>query len=32
MLKVHEFFSVATQLAYNAALIINQIRLSADIG
>ncbi|CAD8205350.1 unnamed protein product [Paramecium pentaurelia] len=32
MLKVHEFFSVATQLAYNAAIIINQIRLSADIG
>ncbi|CAD8186097.1 unnamed protein product [Paramecium pentaurelia] len=32
MLKVHEFFSVATQLAYNAAIIINQIRLSTDIG
>ncbi|CAD8120660.1 unnamed protein product [Paramecium sonneborni] len=32
MLKIHEFFSVATQLAYNAAIIINQIRLSPDIG
>ncbi|CAK95123.1 unnamed protein product (macronuclear) [Paramecium tetraurelia] len=32
MLKVHEFFSVAIQLAYNSAKIINSVRLSKDIG
>ncbi|CAD8101685.1 unnamed protein product [Paramecium sonneborni] len=32
MLKVHEFFSVGIQLAYNSAKIINAVRLSSNIG